>query len=150
MSSVAEVTRWRLLIGLAAFLIWPGCRDSGRRSNEPVAPQALESREAVARGRAQFAESCALCHGERADGRGRRHEGFDRPPRDFTSAAWRASTSAGQVFLAIRDGVPGSAMPSWRTLSDAALWDLTSYVLSVASGPSDATVEGRGDRRKLG
>jgi mono/diheme cytochrome c family protein len=74
-----------------------------------------------------------LCHGERADGQGRRREGFDRPPRDFTNASWRASVTPAQVFIVIRDGVGGTAMPSWRTLGPAALWDLTSYVRSVST-----------------
>jgi len=76
-----------------------------------------------------------LCHGEHADGNGPRRGGFDRPPRDFTSATWRASATPSQVFLAVRDGITGSAMPGWVVLGEGSLWDLTAYVLSVAPPP---------------
>jgi len=45
--------------------------------------------------------------------------------------AWRRSTSPARVFRAIRDGLPGTPMPAWRTLGDDALVDLTAYVLSI-------------------
>jgi mono/diheme cytochrome c family protein len=97
----------------------------------------LRSLEARARGRALFREHCALCHGERADGHGPRHAAFDRPPADFTDAAWRTRTSDRRAFFVIREGVAGTAMPSWKgTLDDGEVWDLVAYVRSVAEpGP---------------
>jgi mono/diheme cytochrome c family protein len=80
-----------------------------------------------------YQQDCALCHGERGDGRGLRVSSFATAPRDFTNAAWRRSTSAARVFRAIRDGLPGTAMPSWRYLGDDRLIDLTAYVLSMES-----------------
>jgi mono/diheme cytochrome c family protein len=38
-----------------------------------------------------------------------------------------------QVFRSIRDGVPGTAMPGWRTLGDDALANLTAYLLTLES-----------------
>jgi hypothetical protein len=75
-----------------------------------------------------------LCHGERGDGRGVRASSFTTPPRDFTNAAWRRSTSPGRVFRAIRDGLPGTPMPAWRFLGDDKLADLTACVLWFGSG----------------
>lgn len=92
----------------------------------------LRSPEARARGRALFAQHCALCHGERADGRGVRREGLSTSPVDFTQRAWKADKTPIEVFESIRDGVPNRAMPAWRSLEDEALWDLTAYVLSVS------------------
>jgi mono/diheme cytochrome c family protein len=68
----------------------------------------------------------------RADGRGERRQGFIRPPRDFTSAAWQRSTTPRRVFFAIREGVRGTAMPAWKTLDSEQTWDLVAYVLSVS------------------
>jgi mono/diheme cytochrome c family protein len=82
-------------------------------------------------GAALYQADCALCHGERGDGRGLRLSSFSTPPRDFTNAAWRRSTSPARVFRAIRDGLPGTAMPGWRYLGDERLADLTAYVLSL-------------------
>lgn len=124
-----------LRISAALLLVLTGCRDKDRNLERVVVPPRVERAEAREGGRVLFVAHCVLCHGERADGQGLRREGLDQPPRDFTSAAWRSSVSPGRVFVAIRDGVPGSAMPGWRTLTDDELWDLTAYVLSVAQAP---------------
>lgn len=85
----------------------------------------------AAAGRQIFLRNCALCHGERGDGRGARASAFSISPRDFTDQAWRESTSPRRVFRSIRDGLPGTPMPAWRTLGNDALIDLTAYVLSI-------------------
>jgi mono/diheme cytochrome c family protein len=54
-----------------------------------------------------------------------------RSPRDFTNVSWRQSTSPRRVFYAIREGVPGTPMPSWKALTEQEAWDMTAYVLSL-------------------
>jgi high-affinity iron transporter len=95
----------------------------------------LESIEAKRHGEELFVEHCALCHGERGDGRGVRREGLTSPPRDFTNASWRRSTSPRHVFYAIREGIAGTPMPNWKALSEDDAWDLTAYVLSISRLP---------------
>jgi hypothetical protein len=73
-----------------------------------------------------------LCHGEAGDGQGARHAAFARPPQDFTNQAWQQSVTPQHVYARIRDGVPGTAMPAWRTLGDPVLTDLTAYVVSLS------------------
>lgn len=98
----------------------------------PVPEDRLSSAAALEHGRALFLQHCALCHGVEGDGRGQRREGFARPPRDFTDVAWRRTVTPRRVFFAVREGIHGTAMPSWKTLPDDELWDLTAYVLSIA------------------
>jgi len=93
----------------------------------------LTSSDANARGRRLFAEHCALCHGVRGDGRGERSEGLTRPPRDFTSEDWQRSTTPRRVFFAIREGLAGTPMPQWKSLSEQDAWDLTAYILSLGN-----------------
>jgi mono/diheme cytochrome c family protein len=102
-----------------------------RRIEVPV--ERLGSAEARARGSVLFLEHCALCHGERGDGRGARREGLTRAPRDFTNPAWRASTSPRRVFHAIREGSPLTPMPGWKALTEQDAWDMTAYVLSLGA-----------------
>jgi mono/diheme cytochrome c family protein len=87
------------------------------------------------RGAALYQQDCVLCHGDRGDGRGARVSSFARAPRDFTNVAWKRSTSPARVFRAIRDGLPGTAMPAWRYLGDEKIADLTAYVLSLGPPP---------------
>ena len=97
-----------------------------------VPPALLDSAEARENGRKLFLTSCALCHGENADGRGVRREGLSTPPRDFTNPSWRNGTTPRRVFFAIREGVHGMPMPGWKSFSDAETWDLVAYVLSAS------------------
>jgi high-affinity iron transporter len=103
------------------WLVLSACEPSG----------ALPPTADVARGRLRYLVHCALCHGERADGRGVRREGMSPTPADFTSRGWRDRMSPRTVFAVIRDGKRGTPMPAWPALSDQEIWDLTAYVLSV-------------------
>ena len=121
-------------------LVFSGCK--GPEADLPegyrglaVPEGRLRSAEARARGRTLFLEHCALCHGDRADGRGVRREGLTSPPRDFTDPAWRQRTSARRVFHALREGSPGTAMPAWKALDEDQAWDLTAYLLAVSETP---------------
>lgn len=98
-----------------------------------VPEERLSSEAAIARGRELYAANCALCHGERGDGHGRRASGFARPPRSFLDPAWRASTSPRRVYFAIREGLHGTPMPSWKALGEDECWDLTAYVMAVGA-----------------
>ena len=91
----------------------------------------LGSVEARESGRRLFLTSCALCHGESADGHGARRENFAQAPRDFTSGAWRKQTTPRRVFFAIREGVHGTPMSAWKSFSETETWDLVAYVLTA-------------------
>jgi mono/diheme cytochrome c family protein len=132
--------RRALLIGLLTSPVWPGCGDVDRDLPRPyrgieVPAALLASPEARARGGMLFRAHCALCHGERGDGRGARREGLTTPPRDFTSARWKASTSPRRVYFAIREGLAGTPMASWKALGEQDAWEMTAYVLSLSPEP---------------
>lgn len=118
-------------------LVLPGCADVDsdlpRAYRRIEVPQAsLESEAARSRGRALFLGHCALCHGDNGNGQGVRREGLSRPPRDFTRPAWRQATSPRHVFFAIREGIQGTPMPGWKSLTVDDGWELTAYVLWTA------------------
>ncbi len=121
---------------LALSLLLSACRardaDLPREYRAIRAPsERLASPEARERGRHLFEEHCVICHGVAADGRGARREGMSRPPADLTDPIWRERTSARRAYFTIREGVSGTAMPAWRSLSPEETWDLVAYVLSV-------------------
>ncbi len=91
----------------------------------------LTSQRARSSGRVLFLRHCALCHGELADGQGRRGN-LSVQPADFTDPAWRERTTANRAYYVIREGIRGTPMPAWKTLSGDETWDLVAYVLSVA------------------
>ncbi len=123
------LTSWTTL----ACLALSGCDAIGPQRGGGAAIDA----GTFARGQRLFLEHCALCHGERGDGRGPRRGSLSRPPADFRSPRWRTGASRERVRHAIRDGVPGTDMPPWSRLGEEAVDDLTAYVLALGSPPSD-------------
>ena len=126
-----------LLSAVLMWLVLPGCADVDRDLPRPyrsveVPDRRIASVDARMRGGRLFGEYCALCHGERGDGRGVRREGLTRPPRDFTNPSWRQSTSPRHVFYAIREGLADTPMPNWKALSEQDAWDMTAYVLTLS------------------
>jgi len=127
-------------IGATATLVclsWLGCsspdRDLPPAYRELAVPEAqLGSSAARQHGRALYVQYCVLCHGERADGRGPRRASLSTRPADFTDPSWRARVTARRLYYVIREGVSGTPMPAWPTLTEGETWDLVAYLLSVA------------------
>jgi mono/diheme cytochrome c family protein len=144
----------RLLAALTISLTLTACRgpdsdlpEAYRRMEVPTAR--LGSPEARSHGRALFVAYCALCHGERGDGHGQRSAGFTKAPANLTDPAWRRGATPRRVFFAIREGVHGTPMPSWKWLSESDTWDLVAYVLALGKttpserAPSPPVIDGR-------
>ena len=71
--------------------------------------------------------SCVVCHGMDGDGRGQ----FDPPPRNFACAATIDGIPDGQLHWIIKNGSPGTAMPSFDYLTDEEIWQLVIYLRSL-------------------
>jgi high-affinity iron transporter len=126
--------RWfakpRAKAGIALFAILLAI--SGCERGSPKAPAGLlTSREARDAGAVVFAADCAICHGATGDGRGQRREAMNPPPANLTLPPWSDEPSAARMHGVIRNGVPGTAMPSWPMLSDRQIWDVVAYILTL-------------------
>ena len=66
------------------------------------------SSEEIVQGQELFAANCVTCHGEAGDGSGL------PGAANFTDQAFMSNKASLEFFEAIRDGVEGTAMPSWR------------------------------------
>ena len=102
----------------------------------PLTPALLET------GQQLYAKQCATCHGVTGAGDGPAAYLLYPKPRDFTQNEFRlVSTSSMQatdedLFLTITRGMPGSAMPSWESLTPQQRWALVYYVRQL-TGMSD-------------
>jgi mono/diheme cytochrome c family protein len=61
-----------------------------------------------------------------------RSQFLDPRPPDFTSQEWQVAHSEESVSSSIRNGVHGTAMPSWRVLGEQQIRDLTAFVKSLS------------------
>ena len=96
----------------------------------------LGSRDAQQAGAVVFAQNCAICHGANGDGNGLRRAGMNPPPANLTLLPWSEEANAGRTYLAIRDGVRGTAMPAWPSLDERQTWNVVAYILSLKrAGP---------------
>jgi mono/diheme cytochrome c family protein len=120
----------------AAVLLAEGCsqhdRDLPPEYDRLEVPETrLASRAAQRRGQALFLEHGALCHGARGDGQGVRRSGLSTPPANLRDPAWRRRTSPRRMYYAIREGMHGTTMQSWRALDAGDAWDLVAHLLAL-------------------
>ena len=68
------------------------------------------------RGETLFQENCAFCHA--ADGTGRNWIGsfLDPHPRDLTAPAFMSTMTHKRLAAVIRDGLPETSMPAWKSV----------------------------------
>jgi mono/diheme cytochrome c family protein len=84
-----------------------------------------------------YAQHCAGCHGPKGDGKGLAAQFVFPKPRDFRSGRFRlVSTSNGvptfdDLRAVLRRGMPGSSMPPWPHLGDAAMKLLAEHIVSL-------------------
>jgi cbb3-type cytochrome c oxidase subunit II len=89
----------------------------------------------LTKGQELFTRHCTSCHGPEGRGNGPGAQFLNPRPRDFTIANFNfRSTQAGNLpldadlYRTIWRGLPGTAMPSWRELSDSERWLLVDFV----------------------
>jgi high-affinity iron transporter len=95
----------------------------------PIAPKSVPD---LARGSALYQEHCGACHGAAGHGDGPAAAQLDPPPVAFTDATRARARSLYSLFEAISQGVGGTAMPGFASLSPEDRWALSFYVGTLA------------------
>ncbi|MBI2105109.1 MAG: c-type cytochrome [Candidatus Omnitrophica bacterium] len=138
--SVSQSPRWYLRLPVAfaaAWLVWgaPAVCEPAERP----APD-LEA------GQAAYLQHCARCHGASGKGDGLDAKRFYPRPRDLTMGVYKfRSTVSGtpptddDLFRTITQGLPGTNMPDWAHLDEAARWQLVEYLKRLAPLFDEAT-----------
>jgi cytochrome c oxidase cbb3-type subunit 3 len=117
-------------VGLAA---WP-----------QALPQNLQHKNvtpASTRGKQTFASTCAGCHG--LDGRG-----GERAPNIAERASVQRLSDA-QISLIIGNGIPGTAMPAFHSLTISDVKAVVSYLRTLQGGKKTLNLPGDPDRGKV-
>jgi mono/diheme cytochrome c family protein len=76
--------------------------------------------------------ACKVCHGLGGDGLGIVFKRLQPKPRNFTCYYTMEGISDGQVYWIIKNGSPGTPMPSFGALSDKQVWQLVLYIRQFA------------------
>jgi len=87
----------------------------------------------VRRGEVIFKTNCVLCHGLRADGKGRAAKLYDPPPADLTRSDKKDEYREKIIRFGGEAIGRSSAMPAWgERLTDSEIKDLISYLHTVS------------------
>lgn len=94
----------------------------------PVAATA----ESIADGKRLYQRHCASCHGANAEG-GAGNDLIPAAP-DLTDKEWKRGGSDGEIFSAIKNGVPPdlNMIPFGDQLKDPEIWNVVNYLRSIA------------------
>ncbi|HEY3232353.1 MAG TPA: c-type cytochrome, partial [Roseiflexaceae bacterium] len=105
----------------------------------PLNPLTADVRTIQA-GQQLYQANCAACHGAAGRGDGPLAAGLSPRPADFTQHMIPGKHTDGQVYLWIKDGFPGTAMPSWgQRLTEPQIWQLVTYLRTFGQHTTAAT-----------
>lgn len=101
----------------------------------------LPSPDLLEKGKGLFAQNCATCHGANGLGDGPAAAALNPKPRNFTTNEWKKGGSPARVFLTITNGLPGTPMPGFSTLSVEERFALAHYVRHFAGDKAPSVNE---------
>lgn len=91
------------------------------------------------RGKAVYDRWCAECHGAEGEGDGPAADRMLPRPRDFVGARYQIRTTGSgelptdaDLLRVIRDGIPGTTMPGWPTLSSSDQRAVVAYLKELS------------------
>ena len=133
------------VLGLLAAVIIGGSRLIGQNAQNPGAATlknpVASTPESIAAGKRSYDTNCAACHGPRAEGSVKagvvisiiQEQGGKQPP-DLTDEAWDHGSSDGEIYTAIKKGVPPTMMAGWDgRITDTEIWSIVNYLRALAS-----------------
>ena len=135
--SMNELDRWRVIRYIQQIFSRPLMRDPAE--GDPPAdyasmtnplPQTVETLE---EGKAIYTRECLVCHGDAGTGNGPYKDGLQPSPPDFSDGSYGTladpSYTDADYFWRISEGLPWSAMPSWKLrYSEEERWKLVYYL----------------------
>lgn len=99
----------------------------------PVAPKSIPD---LNRGYSLYIAQCATCHGANGAGDGALAASLEPKPIAFTDAERASSRSVMALYQVVSQGVAGTSMPSFASLSEEDRWSLAFYVGTLAHDPA--------------
>ena len=156
-SRIVLITVWLAVsaVGFAGVAVGSGRHDHDHPAIAPAYANAhipahvWTDPRMIARGKEIFDAKCALCHGQKGDGKGPGAANLPLKPADLTEARMVAEMAGNYWTWRVSEGglvepfkSKGSAMPAWKgELSMNDRWAVIAYAhtLSGHRGPHDAT-----------
>jgi len=146
-SRLAHATALLLFLGATA-IARQNVKDAGAAAlRNPVA----STPQSISAGKQAYDVNCAACHGNMAQGAVKagvaisiiEEQGRKQPP-DLTDDAWDHGSTDGEIYTAIKKGIPPTMMAGWDgRLSDTDIWSIVIYLRALAAKDVIATAPTR-------
>lgn len=135
--SMSEQERWQVIRYIQQIFARPLMRDPAE--GDPPNPYASmtnplpQTVETLENGKAIFIRECMVCHGDAGTGHGPYADELQPPPPDFSDGSYGTladpSYTDADYFWRISEGLPWSAMPTWKLrYSEEDRWALVYYI----------------------
>src|ERR1700733_11708249 len=106
-----------LLVAVLSFAAWlPAQSDRAENLQNPFAGDVA----ALAAGKVIYSASCQSCHSANGSA------------SSFVSGTFHRGDADGEIFLNIRNGIRNTAMPPYARLSTDQIWQVVTYLRSLA------------------
>jgi high-affinity iron transporter len=89
------------------------------------------TRAQLLEGEGLYTQRCASCHGVGGGGDGALARSLTKLPTEIGGVAWQVEHSDEQIATVVRNGIPGTAMPSSRELTPAEAASVVAYVRTL-------------------
>lgn len=95
--------------------------------------EGIEAR--VTRGKELFSGNCATCHGPEGKGDGVAGASLNPKPRNFLdpNAVWKNGASVRSIYVTVTEGIKGTGMAGFPSLSPEDRFALTHFVRSISA-----------------
>ena len=138
--SMTEEERWQVIDYIRQIFSRPVERDPDE--GDPTGTYAGVTNpvdltvETLEEGKAIFIRECRVCHGDAGTGHGPYRTGLQPLPPDFSDGSYgtlqNPSYTDADYFWRISEGLPWSAMPSWKLrYSEEDRWKLVHYLRTI-------------------
>lgn len=132
------------VLGLFALIFLTAPREGPPWSTVEVPQQPPVTPESLSRGKALYAQQCALCHGPEGKGDGPVSATYKTRPRDLTTGKYKLKStpdgslpSDADLFRTVTSGVKGTAMRPYAALTPADRWALVAHLKTLAVVPDE-------------
>ena len=133
-----------LVLFLCAFALWaqnpkdqPPAKAPASHAESKIPPEAAArvnpvkpAEESHAKGKKLYGFDCAMCHGEKGDGKGDMASDM-KNVTDFTNPDALKNRTDGELFYVIRHG-KGEMPPEGDRAKDEDIWNMVNYIRSLA------------------
>lgn len=126
-----------LSLFISAFALWAQKPNTPPPAEYKIPPEAAAKQNPVkpteeshAKGKKFYSIDCAMCHGEKGDGKGDMASDM-KNVTDFTNPDALKNRTDGELFYVIRNG-KGEMPPEGDRAKDDDIWHLVNYIRSLA------------------